>query len=369
MPKLISSKSLLTTFIAAAALFAPILAPSASAEVVRADDTPIGKKLNLPVYMWNDSSVPTKDIVFAIHGATLYARRFEWAAQHLASQGYPVYALDLRGFGRWRTEGEKFIDGDTGVHYGMSENDIVHVLQEIKANNPNKKIICMGESLGANLAVWVGSEHPDLISGLILVSPCIKPVLHLSPQSPLYLVHGMLDHDWHLPLGKPIKKYISDDKTVTAEYLSDPNMYYDMSAAEFYKSIKTNTLTLADKDKIPARMPVLVIAGQIDHVYKTTAVKPFVSEMGSQHKTLAVIPNRGHLLLEHPKVSPEILSIIDNWLQTKEAVNVAQETANVTADAVKSTSQTADAAASATVAPSPSRAPAAMPSTAQAASE
>ncbi|HEY9717864.1 MAG TPA: alpha/beta fold hydrolase [Trichormus sp.] len=368
MSKFIRSKRFLTIF-TAAALIAPILAPSAYADVVRYDDTQVGKKLNLPVYKWCDSSVPTKDIVFAIHGATLYARRFEWAAQHLAKEGYPVYALDLRGFGRWRTEGAKFAYGDTGVHYGMSEKDIVQVLQEIKANNPNKKIICMGESLGANLAIWVGSDHANLIDGMILVSPCIKPVLHFSPKSPLYMVHGLLNHDWHMPLGKPIKKYISDDKSVTAEYLSDPNMYYELSAAEFYKSIKTNTLTLADKEKIPAGMPVLVIAGQIDHVYQTAAVKPFVSEMGSEHKTVAVMPNRGHLLIEQPKVSPEVLSIIDHWLQTSETADVAQERTNEAATAVEPTNKTADAAPTATASRSTNQAPPAMPSTAQAASE
>jgi len=339
MFKLSSLKRFLSILIATTALVAPTTAIAANGQVVRQDETPIGRELNLPVYEWSDSSVPTKDIIFAIHGATLYARRFEWVAQHLAHEGYPVYALDLRGFGSWRTEGEKFADGDTLVHYGMSEADIVQVLQKIHSKNPDKRIICMGESLGANLAVWVGSNHSDLANGLILVSPCIKPMFHFNPMAPIYLVHGLWNHEWHLPLGAQIKKYLSEDKNVTAEYLSDPMMYHELSAAEFYKSIKTNSLALAAKDKIPATMPVLVIAGQIDRVYQPKAVKPFVAAMGSQRKTLAIIPNRGHLLIEHPAVSPTVLSIIDKWLEKGDTENVASEVKDATADNVEEPSQ------------------------------
>ncbi|HEY9716714.1 MAG TPA: hypothetical protein V6C69_04565, partial [Trichormus sp.] len=103
--------------------------------------------------------------------------------------------------------------------------------------------------------------------------------------------------------------------------------------------------------------------------YKTAAVKPFVSEMGSQHKTVAVMPNRGHLLIEQPKVSPEVLSIIDHWLQTSETAYVAQERTSKAAAAVEPTNKTADAATTATVTRSTNSAPPAMPSTAQAASE
>jgi alpha-beta hydrolase superfamily lysophospholipase len=308
-----------------------LLAPSgASAAPTRQDDTDIGKQLNLPVYKWSDESVPERGIIFAIHGATLYARRFEAAARHFAEQGYPVYAVDLRGFGRWRSEGEKFADGDRKVHYQKAEDDIVAVLKKVREAEPKQKIYCLGESLGANLAVWVGSTHPELTDGLVLVSPCIKSYVHPGPRMFLTSFKGFLDPDVPLHLSGSIRSYLSDDRKITEEYLHDPGIYHDLTAVDLIKSIKTNTLALMDKDKIPENMPILIVAGEVDKVYKTSAVPEFAEEMGSKQKTIEIVPNKGHLLIEYDLVGPEILGVIDSWLNK---ANVADSVTAHTADA------------------------------------
>lgn len=79
--------------------------------------------------------------------------------------------------------------------------------------------------------------------------------------------------------------------------------------------MKTNTLSLLTKQRIPADMPVLVVAGKIDKIYRASAIPAFVDGMGSRKRTVEIIPNRGHLLLESVYVKPEVVGIIDKWLQ------------------------------------------------------
>ncbi|HEY9773561.1 MAG TPA: alpha/beta fold hydrolase [Planktothrix sp.] len=312
-------KSLSSKIFALMALAMMLLPSPANAEPTRLDDTEIGTKLNLPVYKWQDKSVQQKGIIFAIHGATLYARRFEAAARHFASEGYTFYAVDLRGFGRWRTEGERFQGGDRKIHYTESEDDILAVLQQIRARNPQEKIYCMGESLGANLGVWVGSTHPDLVSGLILVSPCIRSTFHPSFRSYWFAFRGFLDPDEKQNLAANIRPFLCDDQSATDEYLNDPGINHVLSAKELVKSLKTNTIAIESKEKIPASMPVLIVAGEKDQIYKASAIPPFADEMGSKHKTIDIIPKRGHLLVEYDRVTPEVLGLIDKWLDSNDS--------------------------------------------------
>jgi alpha-beta hydrolase superfamily lysophospholipase len=304
------TKRLLVLALGLAALGAP-----AKAEVVFQDSTAIGKELNLPVYKWSDSSVPQKGLIFAIHGATLYAKRFDTVARHFAENGYPVYAVDMRGFGRWRTEGNSFADGDTKIHYSRSENDIVSVLLKIREEQPNQKIYCLGESLGANVAIWVGAEYPELTDGLVLSSPCIKACVNYNARLAFDAARSVLKPERAVKLTPYIKYTLCDDQKTTDEYLQDPGICHSFSAVDVIKSMKTNTLSVLSKERIPADMPVLVVAGKIDKIYKASAIPAFVAEMGSRKRTVEIIPNRGHLLLESTYVKPEVVGIIDRWLQ------------------------------------------------------
>src|ERR1700754_2147162 len=90
------------------AVLALSLSSVARAEVSQTQDSDVGTELKLPVMEWKDDAVATKAIIFGIHGATLYSGTFDHFARHLAAEGYPVYALDMRGFGRWQKEHDKF---------------------------------------------------------------------------------------------------------------------------------------------------------------------------------------------------------------------------------------------------------------------
>src|SRR5437868_5123307 len=153
------------------------LAAPAFSEPVCNVDSGVGKQLNLPIYEWIDSSVPTKGIVVAVHGLTFYATAYDQLARRLASEGYPFYAPDLRGFGRWKEENAKF-GGDDKIHFTQSEEDVTRIAQALRTAHPNTNILCLGESLGANVALWLAAEHPNVIDATVLSAPGVKNCIH-----------------------------------------------------------------------------------------------------------------------------------------------------------------------------------------------
>jgi len=307
-----STKLTLTATLAA--IFASFtFAHAAKAEPVQIQESPVGLDLKLPVMEWKDDAVPTKAIIFGIHGATLYSGTFDHLARHLASEGYHVYALDMRGFGRWQKENDKF-GGDSAIHYTQSKEDIAEVLGMLRRIHPHDKIFCMGESLGSNMALWLVANRPELADGAILSSPCIKKAMHPSPGMAVDVVK--LWHDPYKPrdLDKYIAPYLSDDKTVTEHYMADPMINRRFSAADLIKSMRTNSEALKDAERIPAEMPLLVVAGAKDQIYKADGIEAFMKSTGSQKQTIYIAPEKGHLLLETTHTDPKIMGQIDDWL-------------------------------------------------------
>ncbi len=291
---------------------------AAFAEPVRQDYASIGKDLNVPIYFWNDENVPTKKgVILAIHGVTLYAKRFDALAKRMAEQGYLVYAFDLRGFGSWRTDSDKF-GGDSKIHYTQSKSDVLEVLKALRATYPSLPVYALGESLGANLAVWVASTEPHLVDGVILASPCVKRLVRYNGAVFKTLAKGVFHPYRELSLEPHIKPFLSDDKRVTDDYMNDPNIYRDLSPADLIKSVKTNTLAIQHSNKIPVSMPILIIAGKNDQIYKARAIKTFVKKIPAQDKSVFILEDKGHLLLEHAFLDPKVLEPIDNWFKKRE---------------------------------------------------
>jgi acylglycerol lipase len=289
----------------------------ASAQVVFTTEAPVGNQLHLPVCSWNDSSQPTKAIIVAIHGATLYSRTFDQTAKHLAAKGYPVYAADMRGFGRWQTESSNF-NGDTGIHYSQTKEDLLMILSSLRQEFPGKKVYCLGESVGANLCFWLASNKPGFIDGVIVSSPCIKKVFHPNARMALDIPKGFFNHNAKCAMRPYIEPFLSENKNLTQAYMDDPEIMHGLSAAELIKSMKTNTQALAEVKYIPADLPILIIAGEKDGIYSSKAVPLLAKEIGSERKTVLIEHDKGHLLLETKFVAPEILGQIDEWLAKNE---------------------------------------------------
>ncbi|HEY9718243.1 MAG TPA: alpha/beta fold hydrolase [Trichormus sp.] len=286
---------------------------SAQAAPVCQVNGPLAKELNLPIYEWSDPTKPCKGTIVAVHGLTFYAAAYDDVATHLINNGYRFIAMDMRGFGRWRDEYKKF-NGDDQVHFTQSQDDLTLLVQTLRNQDPNARIFAMGESLGANLALHMVTDHPELCDGIILGSPCYKTRIHPKPRWVVDFVKGAQHPNKKMNLTPYITPYLSNNRALTTDCLKDQRICRSLSPVELIKAEKTNAQGIANVDKLPAGFPVLVIAGAKDGVFKTSSLPELLKKFGTKDMSVNILSNKGHLLLEHQSVQPEIASLLDKWL-------------------------------------------------------
>ncbi|MBZ0187669.1 MAG: lysophospholipase [Candidatus Obscuribacterales bacterium] len=286
----------------------PIIAEPVSSQCP--DET---RALGLPVVRWQDCRLPVRAVVVAVHGFTLYTESFDSTARHLASRGYVVYGSDLRGFGRWREEPEKF-DGDSTIDYGASRDDLIMLLKELRKQYRDKQIILMGESMGANLAVWVASCKPQLIDGLILSALCykqrVKPRWRWIPDT----LKGLFNPLTPMSLDPYVREDVSHNPDIITSYLKDSNIRLDVTPVKLVKVALVNRVSLSDVDKIPAELPILIVCGEKDRLFKTRSVPRIVNKMGSNNVDFHVLAGWGHLILEAQTLDDRVGKILDDWI-------------------------------------------------------
>jgi alpha-beta hydrolase superfamily lysophospholipase len=272
-----------------------------------------GEKLGMPVYEWKDPSMPKKALIVAVHGLTFYGHAFDETATKLASQGYQVYAYDLRGFGRWQTEKSKF-PSDCKPHYDQGVEDGCKLIELLHKENPNSKIICLGESLGANMALILATKQADALSGIILSGLAIKQTWH--PQ-PVWLKSGfncIFFPKKPFDLEPYSKRYLSSDPAVIQTYLNDPQIFRQLTYVELIKALVLNARGIEQADKIPPTVRILVLSGGQDHVFKPKQLTWFAQKAGKERTTIKILPNKGHLLLELQPLDPKIADTMEDWL-------------------------------------------------------
>jgi alpha-beta hydrolase superfamily lysophospholipase len=160
----LSLKQLFT--LSALLLLTPSAVLPAFADTKFENQSELGSEVKLPVHQWSDPDVPSKGIVVALQALIFDGKAWNQFARHLNAKGYTVYAQDFRGYGDWLTDTGVF-GGDQAFHFGQSKDDLTKILTALRKNFPDKKIFCIGESLGANVAVWEASTDPKLLDGAI----------------------------------------------------------------------------------------------------------------------------------------------------------------------------------------------------------
>jgi len=277
------------------------------------DQSDIGRELKVPVHQWSDAAAEPKGIIVAVQGLTLYGRTYDSLARHLVDRGYTVYAPDLRGFGDWRSRAAEF-GGDSGVHFTQSKEDLTNVLAALRRRYRGMPIYCLGESLGANYALWEASTDPQLLDGVIVAGTCYKLSLHPTPRWLVGILSGLVHPKHPLNLAPYMRPILSNDRTITEACLSDPEMCTALSATDLIKSSITRKHTMELIANIPESLPILLIAGAKDKIQKTKTIPQMVKQIGSKKVTVVVLEHKGHLLFEHQQLDPEVAQTIDDWL-------------------------------------------------------
>lgn len=315
MKAITSRKSFAALICSSIMLAAPAFAQTDKSSVVRYDDPPIARELKVPIYKWVDSTKPTQAVVVALHGATLHGGAFDTIARSLAARGFPVYAPDFRGFGRWYMgKGKTMPDGE--IAYYKSREDVVTLLLKLREENKNMPIVLMGESLGANMAFWLASVHPDLLDGIIAASPCSERRSTLCPTLVADFAKFWVRPKRSIPLEPYAKRFLSEDDKIIEAYLEDPGNRKTMTFWETMQSFHANKSSLMFVEQIPVNMPILCILGEQDRMYKSkAAIQKILDRIPSHFEDVVWYKDRGHIHLETPHIKPDIVDSVTHWIE------------------------------------------------------
>jgi alpha-beta hydrolase superfamily lysophospholipase len=253
-----------------------------------------------------------------IHGVTLHAGVFDVSARALAARGFLVVAPDLRGFGRWQEKRELRQD-ERRVDYARSQEDVIGLIEQVRKLHPGLPVYVVGESLGANMAVGLAAARPELVDGLVLSSPCIFRHIFLVASMVTDVFRSLPAGNGQLSMKSYIRSRLSEDPKIVEGYQQDPAIRKTLSLRELIQSRFALKRGYRAARGVPAHLPVLIMQGTADRLFKPRGVYALVGSLSSADEKVRWFDGRGHLLLETAYVRPEVLNTMTDWLYERAA--------------------------------------------------
>ncbi|HTL37630.1 MAG TPA: alpha/beta fold hydrolase, partial [Kofleriaceae bacterium] len=112
----------------------------------------------LHVRTWLPVGTP-RAVVVIVHGLKAHSGLYEWPASEMASAGFAVYALDLRGHGK--SDGERLYAAKTSEYV-----DDVRATVKLAKMRHTKPIFMLGHSAGGVIACAYALEDQRDLAGL-----------------------------------------------------------------------------------------------------------------------------------------------------------------------------------------------------------
>lgn len=101
---------------------------------------------------------PRRPAFLLVHGLASNARMWDEVAARLAAEGYPTYAVDLRGHG-------ESDDLDQGYDTATASRDVAALAAALGLAGS----VLAGHSWGASISLRLAAEQPALVGGLALI--------------------------------------------------------------------------------------------------------------------------------------------------------------------------------------------------------
>ncbi len=235
---------------------------------------------------WLPDRDPPRGVVVIVHGLGEHSGRYHNVVERLLPEGYAVYALDHRGFGR---------SGGPRGHVDRFQDyleDVKTLVELAREEQPDLPVALFGHSMGGLIGLAYALDYPETLDYLVISAPA------LAADTPRHLV-------WFLRLANRFRPQftvkrpgdqsgISRDPAVVQAFIQDP-LYVPISSARWAVEI------LAAQPRIMARaeelrLPFLLMQGLADTVVRPDASQAFFQRVSSPDKTLLVYEGYFHEL-------------------------------------------------------------------------
>ncbi len=295
--------------------------------------------INVPIYSWPATSGHPKAIVLAFHGGCLDGQAFTPLGNQLSKQDITLVSFDMRGFGKWYHDkyGTKH---NRTFRYNATREDVANILQRLRKQFPRVPIICMGESLGANMAMAIAGTNPNLVDGAILCSPYCGPQFILYPQM-LRSLGAFLKRPWaELDMSPYLLRRLAHERHMSIAHINNQRNRDKQSALELIRSWRLNKFGMEKFPEISEKTPVLVLVGELDRLCKPEDSTRYFKTYASKNCKYIVVPRQGHLMVETEFLDSKILSMISDWVDETQRPSLAKK--DVPSDTTKEDGLTED---------------------------
>jgi acylglycerol lipase len=255
---------------------------------------------------WDSEKTGTagpKTVFLLVHGLGAHTARWDFLAKYLAARGYPSYALELRGFGRTPERPRGHVDS-----FEVWDRDVLALRELIEKEQPGRKVILLGESMGGLIAYDLAGRHPDKFAGVVLIAPAFKNGMKF-PLSVYVKIGLLLPFAPKLMVDLPVT---SERATRDAEYAAVMNADPDEVRVASLKLLFGFLPVQGRAARLAGRfiLPVLFLIPGIDHLVDERAGRRIFKKLAAPDKTIIEYPEMFHALsidLDREKVFRDIV--------------------------------------------------------------
>lgn len=235
-------------------------------------------------------------LVLCVPGMGVLRSVFRFTAPALIEAGHRVATMDLRGHG----------DSDNGFESYDDEalaSDIVALIDHLGGS-----AAVIGESMGAGAAIIAAAEHPERITGLALMGPCVRPPKP-NPMMDL-LMRAMLVRPWGPAAWLSYHNSLYPGRKPTDFAVEVARIRASMRRGDHWRSFVQTTRTSHAPvelrlDRI--RTPTLVVMGEQDRDWSDASAEGRYAAERLRGELL-LVPDAGHYpMAEYPEVVNPVL--------------------------------------------------------------
>jgi alpha-beta hydrolase superfamily lysophospholipase len=249
-----------------------------------------------------------------VHGITQHAASLSVMANVLATNGFIVYGIDLRGHGWWHYHNDRKGKGYY-CDFKRSVKDVDQLLSLLNDEYPDLPRFIVGESAGAGVALRSASGAPDLVNGLVLVAAGSKAGKAKISWLVSDVAKNFYRRNHQINITRYQRRYGTDDLASLEESFKDPCQRPTMSLRELLGT----TLFVRGNEKYARRLDpncsVFVVQGEEDQVLTPKSARRVFARVPCRNKEMLVVPDCGHIIIGTNHVKPVVSQSITTWLE------------------------------------------------------
>lgn len=258
----------------------------------------LGSK-DVKIFYSIDKVDDSKAAVIFVHGICEHLGRYEYLKDRFNESGYNVYRYDARGHGK--SEGRKGYLEDFEDYL----DDLDLLVDMVKRDNKNKKLILLGHSMGGLVATAYACANPNKVDLLVLSGAC--NICPKSAKALRYLPYNLMGK---FKYTNKLGSGVCSDPKVVEKYNKDPLVLKKVSFRLLGNAfIKGTKYVKKNIEKITC--PTLVMHGENDGIVVKETGEWTYSNLRCKDKKLKMYPKMYHEIFNEIRKADVIDDLLD----------------------------------------------------------